>query len=171
MKTIIHGFRFMMLDFSRLRTICCWDTTLMLQQLLQFHYGQQCSCKRRRPKQCLNKSPALCGLSLPFPGKLGAVAGRHTAVVHARRGQWLVFLLGLLVGSGLVSVSFVVSGTWFGVIGSECLMQSSEQSLFTDHMNACTVFPFKLTVSCCQRGDRQPAEIWGFFSFFIPTLV
>lgn len=75
--------------------------------------------------------------------------------------------------SGLVSVSFVVSGTWFGVTGSECLIQSSEQSLFTDHMNACTVFPFKLTVSGCQRGDWQPADIFFiiFFSFFIPILV
>lgn len=40
------------------------------------------------------------------------------------------------MGPGLVYVSFVVSATWFGGAGSECLMQSSEQILFADHMNA-----------------------------------
>lgn len=99
----------------------------MLQQPLQCHYVQQRSCKRQPPKQCLSKTPALHGLALPFPGQLWAVAAWHTAFVCARRGQ---------VGPGLVYVSFVVSGTWFGGAGSECLMQSSEQSLFADHMNA-----------------------------------
>lgn len=66
----------------------------------------------------------------------------------------------------MVYVSFVVSGTWFGVNGSECLMQSSEQNLFTDHMNACALFPFKLTLTGCQHGVWQPAEIWRFFCVF-----
>lgn len=146
---MIHGFRLMLPEFLRLRIICCRDTTLMLQQPLQCHYVQQCLCKRQRPKQCLSKSPALHGLSLPFPGQLGAVADCFCVCKARAMGSippW--------TASGSWFVICELCGFWYlvGVTGSECLMQSSEQSLFTDHMNACTLFPFKLTLSGCQHG-------------------